>query len=428
MIKFEKKILSNGLRVVAAPMENTEAVTIQVLAGVGSRYETKKNNGISHFLEHLVFKGTKSRPKPGQVWKELDAIGAAANAFTGKERTAFWVKSSAKDFNIGLDIVSDILLNPLFDEREIERERGVILQEIDMYEDDPQRKVFDILENVLYGDQPIGWDIAGDKKTVLGISRGDIIKYKRENYLAGNMVVVIAGAIGGSEVFQKAEKAFGKIKKGKNKPAKKAKTLQKSPRVKIINKDLDQTHLALAFRGYDMFDGRRHALNLLSVILGGNFSSKLVMEIREKMGLAYYVYAFGDQYADCGHLGMAAGIPHDKLETVAKKVAGIAGKIKQSGVSEKELKLAKSFLRGRTALKFESSDAVASFAGERELFYGKIVQPDEILKKIEKVSRDDILKTANDIFRPGKASMAVIGRHNEAKKKEEHYRKLFGEI
>ncbi|MBU2219246.1 insulinase family protein, partial [Patescibacteria group bacterium] len=303
MFQVEKKVLDNGLRVIIVPMKNSEAVTIQVLVGAGSRYEPKKINGISHFLEHLFFKGTKSRPKPGQVHKDLNRIGAAYNAFTSKENTGFWVKSSVEDFDVGLDVVSDILLEPLFKNEEIEKERGVILQEISMYEDEPRRRVIDIVENVLYGDQPLGRDIAGTKETINNIKRTDIVKYESDNYLSKNMVVIAAGNIDKKTAFKKIKNVFSRIRKGENKSFQRIKISQKSPQIKIIKKDSDQTHFALAFRGYDMFDEKRYILNLLSVVLGGNMSSRLFTEIREKLGLAYYVYSWGDQYNDCGYLG-----------------------------------------------------------------------------------------------------------------------------
>jgi predicted Zn-dependent peptidase len=424
MISFKKKVLSNGLRVIAAPMENTDAVTLLVLAGVGSRYETKNINGISHFLEHLFFKGTKSRPKPGEVFKELDRIGSAYNAFTSKETTGFWVKSSAKDFDIGLDIVSDILQEPLFKKEEIEKERGVILQEINMYEDEPRRNVWNVLENVLYGDQPVGWDILGTKETVASIKRSDIINYRTKNYLSKNMIVVVAGNIDVKIVFKKIEKYFKRIKKGKNRLSKKTKIFQRPPRIKIINKDSDQTHLALGIRAYDMFHEKRYALNLLATILGGNFSSKLVMEIREKLGLAYYVYAFGDQYMDCGYLGIGTGIAHQELERVATKIIEILKRIKQKGFSKKDLDSAKSYLRGQMALKLETSDQVATFCAGQEIFYHKILQPEEVLKKLNKVSQNDILRVANEIFVPNKMNMAVIGSQDDFTKKELFYKNL----
>ena len=330
MINFEKKILDNKLRVILAPMNNTEAVTLLVLVGVGSRYETKKINGVSHFLEHMFFKGTKSRPEPGQVLRELDKIGADHNAFTTKEATGFWVKASAKDFDIALDVISDILLEPLFKEEETEKERNVIFQEIDMRNDNPRLKTQENLENIVFGDQPVGWDIAGSKKTVASIKRGDIINYEAENYLAENMTIVVAGNFDQEKVFQKVSRAFAPVKKGKNKNFVKAKNFQKETQVKIFNKETDQTHLALAIRAYDMYDEKRYALDLLSILLGGNSSSLLFSEIREKLGLAYYVYSWSDQLRDCGYLGMAAGVPHDKLGVVVENIVSICSKIKRA--------------------------------------------------------------------------------------------------
>ncbi len=428
MIKFKKKTLGNGLRVVAAPMENTQAVTLMVLVGVGSRYETKNINGISHFLEHLFFKGTKSRQKPGEVFKDLDKIGAAYNAFTSKETTGFWVKSAKKDFDVSLDIVSDILLEPLLKKEEIEKERGVILQEISMYEDEPRRKVWEILENTLYGNQPIGWDIAGPKEIVEKIKREDIVSYKNKNYLSKNIVVAVSGNVDPCNVFEKIEKSFSKIKKGKNKTCLKADVVQRNPRVKILSKDFDQTHLSLAFRAYGMYDEKKYILNLLAVILGGNSSSKLFTEIREKLGLAYYVFAMGDQYMDCGYLGIGTGISHDNLEKTVKKILDVTGKIKKDGISKNDLNFAKSFLRGQTALKLEASDEIASFCAGRELFYEEILQPEEILEKIEKITQDDILKVANEIFQPSRINMAVIGKQEKHKKQEDYYKNLFSKI
>ena len=428
MFNFEKKTLNNGLRVVLAPMENTEAVTFLVLVGVGSRNEIKKTNGISHFLEHLFFKGTKSRPRPGDIHKELDRIGAINNAFTSKESTGFWVKSSKNDFDTSLDVVSDILLEPLFKKEEIEKERNVILQEINMYEDDPRRKVLEVLENVLFGDQPIGWDILGTKETIKKIKRRDIIRYESNNYLSKNMVVAVAGNIDKEIVFKKIEKVFRKIKTGKPGIAPKTKISQKYPRLNFLKKEVDQTHLALAVRGYDMFDEKRYALNLLSVILGGNFSSRLLTEIREKLGLAYYVSSWGDQYTDCGYLGITAGIPHEKLEKVVSRIASIIKSIKLKGIPQKELDFAKSFIRGQMSLRFEASDEIALFVAGQELFYKKVMQPEEILKKIEKVNPNDILKISKDIFRPDKFNMAVISQEKDTEKNQERYKKLFSRI
>lgn len=428
MIEFEKKVLGNGLRVVLAPMKNTEAVTLLVLVGVGSRHETKNISGVSHFLEHMFFKGTKSRPKPGQVFRDLDKIGAAYNAFTKKSVTGFWVKTSSKDFDVGLDVVSDILLEPLFKKEEIEKERGVILQEINMHEDEPRSKVWEDLYNVLYGNQPLGRSIIGAKETVLAIGRKDIIDHRSKNYLSKNIVVALAGDFESKDVFKKAERVFGKIKSGKNQIAQKVKISQKDPRVKIVNKASDQTHLLLASRAYGCFSERRYALSLLNVILGGNISSRLFSEIREKLGLAYYVFSNDVYFKDTGFIGIGAGIGHENMEKCVEKILEVLSKLKNKGISIRELKEAKSFTRGRMALNMETSDAVADYCAEEEIFYKKIEQPEEYLEKIEKVSQNDILRVTRDVFVSGKINLAVIGAHEDAKKKEEFYKKLLSKL
>ncbi|OHA51119.1 MAG: hypothetical protein A2Z62_02590 [Candidatus Terrybacteria bacterium RIFCSPLOWO2_02_42_20] len=428
MINFEKKVLDNGLRVVLAPMNNTEAVTLLVLVGVGSRYETKKINGISHFLEHMFFKGTKSRPEPGQVVGELDKIGADHNAFTTKEATGFWVKTSANDFDVALDVISDILSEPLFKEEELEKERNVIFQEINMREDNPRLKAQENLENIVFGDQPVGWNIAGSKKTVASIKREDIINYEAENYLSENMTVVAAGNFDKEKVFAKISRDFNFVKKGKNKSFIKAKIFQKETQVKISSKETDQTHLALAVRAYDMYDEKRYALDLLSILLGGNSSSRLYSEIREKLGLAYYVYSWSDQLRDCGYLGMAAGVPHNKLDAVVENIVGICSKIKKGDISSSDLDSAKSYLRGQTALRFEASDEIAHFVAGQELFYNEVKQPADILRKIEAVKKDYILKIAKELFRPEKLSLSVIGRHIGGEKTNKLYKKILADI
>lgn len=428
MIVFQKKVLKNGLRVILAPMENTEAVTFLVVVGVGSRYEPKEVSGISHFLEHLFFKGTKNRPRPGQINRELDKMGAAHNAFTNKEATSFWVKSAGKDFDKSLDIVSDILLNPLFKKEEIEKERGVILQEIAMYEDLPQRKVWWNLEHLFFGEHPLGWDISGSKETVSGISHGDIVSCRRGNYLAGNMVIAVAGKIDAAKAFGKIEKKFAKVGPGKNKKAKKACFVQTAPRVDFLNKPSDQTHLALGIKSCGWHDEEKYVLNVLSVIFGGNSSSRLFMEIREKMGLCYYVFSGENFFSDIGYLGIGAGVAQDRVKTSLEKIVGLIRLLKTKKVSQNELKCAKSFIRGRTALELEATDDIAELCAFDELFYRRVIQPEEMLEKIEKVNQNDILRVSREIFRPSRINMAVIGPAEDFEKEERFYKNLFKKI
>ena len=423
-MKFEKKTFKNGLRAVVAQMKDTQAVTLWVLFGTGSKYEIKKLNGISHFLEHLFFKGTKHRPKPGQINQELDRLGAQSNAFTSKEFTGYYVKAASKHFDIALDIVSDILIEPLFKKEEVEKERGVILQEISMYEDDPRRQAAEIFEELLYGDQPAGWDTAGYPGTVKNIAREDIVKYKESHYLTSNAVVTVAGNIEPGAAFHKVEKAFSKMPRGNKLQKSKVKEKQSRPQVKFKKKDVDQTHIRLGVRSYDMFDERRYALTVLQKILGGNWSSRLFMELREKLGLTYYVRAFQEQYTDTGYLMAAAGVPHEKLPETARKIVEILRLFRTKGVSEKEIKFAKEYIRGSMALAFESTDEVATFLASQELFYKKILTPPEVLAKIERVQRDDIMKIARDIFRPEKVNLAAIGPHDNIQAYEKILAKL----
>ena len=409
-------------------MKNTQAVTLLVLVAVGSRHEEERVGGVSHFLEHLFFKGTKSRPRPGQVHKDLDKIGAEHNAFTSKEVTGFWVKTSLKDFDTGLDIVSDILLEPIFKQEEINRERGVILQELNMYEDIPQQKVWDVLYELMYGGQSNGRPIGGTAESVGNIKRFDILKHKNFNYIAQNTVVVAAGGFDPAEMFVKIKNSFGKTKKGIAEKRKREKDYQKLSRVKFVGKGTEQSHIALGIRACDMFSEKRFALSVLSTILGGNASSRLFTEIREKRGLAYYVGSSLGLQTDSGILAIKAGISNENLQKGVEKIFDVLALLKKRGVSKKELADAKSFIRGQIILGFETSDEVADFYGEQEIFKQKIEQPEDYLKKIEKVGQNDILKVASDIIRSGNMNVAIIGADEDAEKKEVFFKKLFAKL
>jgi len=413
-MEFKKKTFSNGLRAVVAPMKDSQSFTLLVLFGTGSKYETKAINGVSHFLEHLFFKGTKHRPKPGQVWQELNRRGAQSNAFTSKEFTGYYVKAAARHFDIALDVVSDILLEPLFKPKEIEKERGVILQELSMYEDDPRRQAFDVFEELLYGDQPAGWDIGGYPATVKAIKREDILAYRRTHYLSSNAVVCVAGNVDVAVTLGKIEKAFSNMKDGRKVDKLKVRENQMRPQVKFKKKDVDQTHIRFGARAYSMHDNRRYAVSVLQTILGGNTSSRLFMELREKLGLTYYAKAAYENYTDSGYIVAAAGVPHNSMHKAAKKIADILKNIKEKGVSEREVKFAKEFIRGSMALEFESTDEVAMFLASHELFYKKITMPEELLRKIDKVEKNDIIKVARDIFRPKNLNLAAISPDDNA--------------
>ncbi|MBI4118899.1 MAG: insulinase family protein, partial [Parcubacteria group bacterium] len=301
MHTFTKEIWPNGLRAVYAPMASTQTLTILVLVGTGSRYETKDINGISHFLEHMFFKGTAKRPGKSDIAHELDAVGAAYNAFTDKELTGYWVKVDARHADLAFDVVSDIFINSTIPAQEIEKERGVIIGEIDMYEDTPMRKIGDLFEELLYGDQPAGWDIAGRKEVIRSLTRQNFLDYLEKYYKSANVTVVVAGHIGLDDAKAKVQKYFGGVREGETSKPSACSESQSNPQIKVTYKDTDQCHLILGVRAYDIFDPRRWALGLLATILGGGMSSRLFIRIRDELGLGYYIRAGSALSTDHGY-------------------------------------------------------------------------------------------------------------------------------
>lgn len=419
-MNYKKTTLSNGLRIITAPMKNTQTVTVLVMVGVGSRYESEKEAGLSHFIEHMFFKGTQKRPETLSIAEELDSVGGEYNAFTWKDKTGYYAKVDAKHFMTALDVVSDIYLHSKLDEKEIEKERGTIIQEINMYEDMPMRTIHDVFEELLYDGNSLGRIIVGSKKNISSFQRKDFVDYMNRFYVANDTVVVIAGIFDEKKALAETKKYFAEMKKGEKPGFKKISEKQKNPQVKIKYKKTDQTHLVLGARAYDYNHKDRFALALLSVILGGNMSSRLFMEVREKRGLAYRVSTGVESYVDCGYIATAAGIEHKNLELVVKTILHEYEMISSQKVEEKELQKAKDFVKGKAVMGLESSDEVAAFFIDQEIQKGKIETLEQIFQQIDKVSADDIRRVAKDIFKKDKMNLAVIGPH----KNEEKLKKL----
>lgn len=413
MNSFNYHRLKSGLRLIIVPMRNTKTVTVLVMVGTGSRYETKDINGISHFLEHMMFKGTKKRPGALDISQELDSIGAEYNAFTSKEYTGYYAKAGADKLDILLDVISDIFLNSKLDEVEVAKERGAVIQEINMYLDTPSRYVGDIYEELLYGDTPLGWQVVGKKETISSLRRDQFVDYFNTHYFDRNTVVAVAGNIDSKEIKDKVEKYFKEIRHGEPLLLESIKEYQNEPQAKIFYKKTDQTHFNLGVRAYNMFDDHLEALEVISVILGGGMSSRLFIEVREKRGLAYYVGASADAYKDAGSLIAHTGVDNRRLATAIEVVLDEFKKLKKEKVPEKELKKAKDYIRGKSAIAFESSDALASFYAEQELLKNERLTPEEKLAKIEKVSPEDIRYVANDVFKGERLNLALIGPFKE---------------
>jgi predicted Zn-dependent peptidase len=415
MIKHKKTTLKNGLRIITVPMRETQTVTVMVMVGVGSRYETEREAGLSHFIEHMFFKGTKKRPTTLDISEELDAIGGEFNAFTAKDKTMYYAKVDSKHIGTALDVVCDMYLNSKIDEEEIKKERGTIIQELNMYEDAPFRNVGDVFETMLYPN-PLGREIVGNKKTLMAFKRKDFVNYMKRFYRANDTVVSIAGKFDEKEIIGKLKKYFGQMAVGEKPKIKRVIEKQKKPEVKIKFKKTDQTHFILGTRAYDFSHKDRFALALLSIILGGSMSSRLFIEVREKRGLAYYVRTMVESYEDVGYIATQAGVEHKNLKLAIETILAEYRKISTEKVSPKELQKAKDYIKGKSVMGMEASDEVAMFFIDQEVMKRKIMTMQEKFRLIDKVTADDIMKVAADVFRNDKLNLAVIGPHKDGKK------------
>jgi len=407
---FKKTTLENGLRIITVPQKGTQAVTVLVLVATGSKYEKKEINGISHFLEHMFFKGTKKRPTPITIAEPLDRVGGIYNAFTGEEYTGYFAKVDAKHFDLALDIISDIYLNSKLDSKEIKKEKRVIIEEINMCYDHPSLYIQSLWNKVLYGDQPAGWDIAGTKDSVSKISRNQLIDYMKTQYTGSNTIVCIAGNVSyNKQVLKKIKGYFSQkaVKETLKKPE--VIETQSRPECLLHKRKTDQSHLCLGVRAYNLFHPKRYGLELLALILGGMMSSRLFIKVREQLGLAYYIKTGISSNPDTGCLVTQAGVDNKRAEKAVSAILKEYKRISQNKISAKELKKAKDHFKGKMALLFEASDAQASFYSLQELLEKRTLSPEEIYAKINKVSVNDILKISKDIFQPQKLNLALIG-------------------
>ncbi|MBW6440488.1 insulinase family protein [Patescibacteria group bacterium] len=415
---FKKNKLSNGLRIITVPMEGTKTVTVLVLVGTGSRFETEKISGISHYLEHLFFKGTKKRPNALMISEELERIGADFNAFTSKEYTGFYVKVPVFHLDVALDVISDMLFNSLFLSKEIERERGTIQEEIKMVKDDPPRYVADLFETLLYGKTPMGREIIGTPETVNSINRKELISYFRNHYVASNATLVIAGAIESNSAVKMARKYFQNFKEGKREKAIEICENQSKSKILIYPKQTNQVHLSIGVRGYDTKHPDKHALTLLSVILGGGMSSRLFISVREKLGLAYYIFSSPEFYTDTGYLTTQAGVDIKNVQKAINVILTEYKKIAVKGVSKEELKKVKDQIKSRTIMRLESSSAMANYFADQELLTENIQTPEEKFALLDKVKIEDIQRVAKDIFMNKKLNLVLVGPFKRKEERE----------
>ncbi len=408
-MNYKKTTLENGLRIVTVPMKDTPTATVLVLVEAGSKFETKDINGLSHFLEHMCFKGTTNRPKALDISHELDALGAHYNAFTSHEFTGYYAKAQAKKLPQLIDIIADMYLNPVLDEKEIEKEKGVIVEEINMYEDMPHRHVHDLFSHLLYGDQPAGWDIAGPRDVVRSMTRDHFVKYRNRHYVASGTIVVVAGSFDEEKTHADVMKAFEKVstsqKEGKLPVAEK----QSEPAMVVQKKETDQMHLVLGVRSFNLFDKRLSALKVMGAVMGGGMSSRLFSKMRDEMGVCYYVRAYSDELTDHGAFTISAGVDKNRVVESIQAIIGECKRMMMEPVSDAELRKTKDFMTGNMFLGLESSDSVAEFFGMQEINKKEMKLPDELVTKIEAVTAEDIQAVAREIFVDSHLNLAVIG-------------------
>lgn len=413
-MKYKRTKLKNGMRIVTAPMKNNQTVTVMVLVEAGSKYETFKNNGVSHFLEHMCFKGTKER-SVFEITEELDGLGAESNAFTSEEYTGYYAKSHYKNVDNLIDIVSDIYLNSTLPADEIQKERGVIIEEINMYEDMPQRIVWDLFEKLVYQDQPAGMTVLGPKENIQNMKRSDFVSYRKKHYVASGTTVVVAGNIDEKKVIAGLKKSFKNIPTTKKHTKKKTKDVQTKPELSVRYRKTDQAHLIVGCRSFDRFDKRMHALKVMATILGQGMSSRLFKIMRDERGMCYYTRALPVSYTDHGYFAVSAGVNKERLEEAMDVILTEMKRLTNEPVADKELKKAKDFIIGNKALDVESSSDYAEWFGFQELYGDKLVDLSDFNKSIQKVTAKDIHKVAQDVFTNDRLNLAVIGPFKNTK-------------
>lgn len=402
--------LENSISLVMVPVSNTEAVTTMVLMGVGSRYESDAQQGLAHFTEHLVFKGGKRYTNTQAIAQALDGVGGEFNAFTAQEYTGFYAKTAAPHVGLALDVISDIVLNAKFPADELEKEKGVIVEEINMYEDMPMRKVDNVLSALLFGDTPLGRPIIGTKQSVTAFTVADFEAYRAQFYMGTQCTVAIAGSFDPAEVRRLVSEYFATLPKGapyKPAPA----VLQQGQRVLLETKKSEQTHLMLAVEAYPMDHPRRHALKLLSTILGGTMSSRLFEKVREEQGLCYYVRSAVDAYVDAGFLVASAGVDNSRLQNATVAILKEMRELRDGGATAAELDRAKQYLIGRTLLAMEDSENVAEYYASQDRLENKRETPAEVIAELEAVTLEEVSAVAQEIFHDSRLRLAIIGPH-----------------
>ena len=414
MTVYQRNVLSNGLRVLTAPLEHAQSVTCYIMLAAGSRYENAGNRGIAHFAEHMFFKGTERRPTAKDIALEVDRFGGEFNAFTSKEYTGYYIRCAGEQRDQALDVLVDMIRNSKFDSEELEREKGVIVEEMNMYFDTPRDYVSSVYDELLFGDNPLGWETLGTKETVTGATRETFIDYLSSWYRPARMVVGVAGMTG-DDLLPRLEELLGDLEQSDTgKPAPAAVERSAEPRVRIHAKDSDQANVCLGVPSYPLDHPDRYALQLLGTVLGTGMSSRLFLEVRERRGLAYYVYALNSSFTDAGTLVSQAGVDLKRADEAVGVIAKEFKRIGEEPVPVDELEKARALAKGRFVLQTESPNGLLLYGLRREVLEGRAVEPSELLAGLDAVTVEDVHRVGQDVIAGQGLRLAVIGPFDDA--------------
>jgi predicted Zn-dependent peptidase len=417
-VSYERAILENGIRILTAPMPQAKSVSCQLMFAAGSRYETRESSGIAHFSEHMFFKGTTRRPTAQDIAGEIDAIGGEFNAGTGKEYTSYYVRCAGESLPVAFDVLVDMVRHSKFDPEEIEREKGVIVEEMNMYFDTPRDYVDSLYERLLYGDQPLGWDIIGTKETVRAATRQTFLDYIGHWYQPARLVVGVGGAVG-PELLEEAQKLLGDLEPvDADAPEPLTPPESNGSRVSVHHKASDQAHLILGAPSYPLQHPDRYVLQVLAAILGGGMSSRLFTQVRERRGLAYYVFCQNHSYVEAGSIFSQAGVDIARIDEAITTIVGELEQIAGTPVPEEELTKAKSFIVGRFVLQLESPHGLISFGLRREVLEGAAVEPQEVIDGVKAVTAEDVQRVASELLARESLRLALIGPFEDAERFE----------
>ena len=411
-----KTTLDNGLRIITDSMPHTRSASICVFIGAGSRYETDALGGISHFVEHVFFRGTEKRPTSCDISAEIEGVGGILNAATDRETTVYWTKVPQPHFELGLDVLCDMMLSAKFAGDDVEKERTVIIEEINMSYDSPSSRVGLLIDELMWQGHPLGRDIAGTKESVNGISRNNLHTYVKQRYIPTRTVVSIAGNVDHDEAVEAVTKQLGHwTGPGQAKPFK-AYADNTGPRLKVERRDIEQTHLCLSMPGLSIFDPRHYILDIMNVILGEGMSCRLFTQVRDQLGLAYSVHSYTEHLSDTGALTVYAGVDTSKLVLALEAIVKELSRLRDEFIPDSELTKAKELAKGHLLLRLEDSRNVAGWHGGQEIIKGDILTIDEVVEKIESVTADAIGHLAAEIIKPEKFRLAIVGPVKESAK------------